>query len=56
MIYIVQLIITLLVISFFIFSIIEIYCKIVRKESRAYFGMLISLILFFNDYSTQSFG
>ncbi|MBE4948103.1 hypothetical protein [Chryseobacterium culicis] len=47
MIYIVQLIITLLVISFFIFSIIEIYCKIVKKESRTYFGMLISLILFF---------
>ncbi|PRB05989.1 hypothetical protein CQ046_02090 [Chryseobacterium sp. MYb7] len=47
MIYIVQLIIALLIISFFVFSIIEIYCEIVKKSSKAFFGMLISLILFF---------
>ncbi|WP_433631367.1 hypothetical protein [Chryseobacterium cucumeris] len=47
MIYIVQLIITLLIISFFVFSIIEIYCEIVKKSSWAFLGMLISLILFF---------
>ncbi|MEJ5049651.1 hypothetical protein WH221_07410 [Chryseobacterium culicis] len=47
MIYIVQLIIALLIISFFVFSIIEIYCEIVKKRCKAFFGMLISLILFF---------
>ena len=47
MIYIVQLIITLLIISFFVFSIIEIYCEIVKKSSWAFLGMLIILILFF---------
>ncbi|MDR4953930.1 hypothetical protein REB14_17250 [Chryseobacterium sp. ES2] len=47
MIYIVQLIIALLIISFFVFSIIEIYCEIVKKSSKAFFGMFISLILFF---------
>lgn len=47
MIYIVQLIIALLIISFFIFFIIEIYCEIVKKNSWAFLGMLLSLILFF---------
>lgn len=45
MIYIVQLVIALLIMSFFIFSIIEIYCKIAKKESKAYFGMLIGFVL-----------
>lgn len=47
MIYIVQIIIALLIISFFVFSIIEIYCEIIKKSSWAFLGMLISLILFF---------
>ncbi len=47
MIYIVQIIIALLIISFFIFSIIEIYCEIIKKSSWAFLGMLVSLILFF---------
>jgi hypothetical protein len=29
-----------------IFSVFEIYCKILKKESKAYFGMVISFILF----------
>ncbi|KAA2223923.1 hypothetical protein [Chryseobacterium sediminis] len=47
MIYIVQIIIALLILSFVIFSFVEIYCKIVKKESRTYWIMLISFALFF---------
>ena len=47
MIYIVEFIVTALIISFVVFSIIEFYNKIFKKESNAYFGMIISFILFF---------
>jgi len=47
MIYIVQFIAIALIISFVASSVIEIYKKILKKESYAYFGMIISLILFF---------
>lgn len=45
MIFIVQCMVTLLIITFFIFSIIVIYSKILKKESKAFFGMMISFIL-----------
>ncbi|MDW9382413.1 hypothetical protein [Chryseobacterium sp. JV558] len=54
MIYIVQIIIALLIISFIIFSILEIYSKIVKKKSNAFFGMAISLILFFLIISVRN--
>jgi hypothetical protein len=44
MIYIVQSIIALLIISFIISSIIYIYCKILKKESRALLVTLMSFI------------
>ena len=44
MIFIVQLILTLLIINFIISSIIVIYCKIFKKETKAFFGMVISLV------------
>ncbi|WP_449397542.1 hypothetical protein [Chryseobacterium wanjuense] len=47
MIYIVLFIIIALIISFIIFSIIEVYSKILKKESKAFFGMVISFISFF---------
>jgi hypothetical protein len=47
MIYIVQFIAIALIISFVASSVIEIYKKTFKKESKAYFGMIISLILFY---------
>lgn len=47
MIYIVLFIIIALTISFIIFLIIEVYSKILKKESKAFFGMVISFISFF---------
>ncbi|MBO9690407.1 hypothetical protein [Chryseobacterium sp.] len=44
MIYVVQIIIALLIICFIIFSVIDIYCKIFKKESRAFVGIVISFI------------
>ena len=45
MIYIVQIIITLLIIGFIIFFILEIYYRIFKKESKAFLGIVISLSL-----------
>lgn len=47
MIYIVLFIIIALIISFIIFSIIEVYSKILKKESKAFFGIVICIISFF---------
>jgi hypothetical protein len=44
MIYIVLFIIIALTISFIIFSIIEVYSKILKKESKAFFGIVICII------------
>ncbi|KIC63743.1 hypothetical protein [Chryseobacterium taiwanense] len=47
MIYVVLFIIAILTVSFIIFSIVGIYCKIIKKESKAFLGMVMSLILLF---------
>ena len=48
MIYIVESVVTFLFISFFIFTVINVYCKIVKRESKAFLGAIISLIAFFS--------